>query len=116
MPRPVLIVTGLAMIVSTFLVAGWMMRRSMRMSDDPARLLFKWVLTGLVAAFLIFIGLGLGPDKTEFVVVPFAAVVAGIMLSFIWAPSIGALLAKPFTSLFDGGGQEPEAKPLYSTA
>ena len=116
MPRPILIVVGLGMIVSAFVVFGWMVRRSMRMSDDPARLLFKWILTGLVAAFLIFIGLGLGPDKTEFVVVPFAAVVAGIMLSFIWAPSIGALLAKPFTSLFDGGGQEPEAKPLYSTA
>lgn len=116
MPRPILIVVGLGMIVSAFVVFGWMVRRSMRMSDDPARLLFKWILTGLVAGFLIFIGLGIGPDNSGAAVIPFVALAAGVMLSIIWAPSIGALLAKPFTSMFDGGNEEPDAKPLYSTA
>jgi outer membrane protein assembly factor BamD (BamD/ComL family) len=37
-------------------------------------------------------------------------------MSILWAAQIGTLVAKPFTSLFDGGGQEMEPQPLYSIA
>lgn len=116
MPRPILIVVGLAMIVAAFVVSGWMLKRSLRNSDDPARLLFKWILTGLIAGFLICIGLGIGPDTYGAVAIPFAAVAAGVALTYVWAPSIGALVARPFTSMFDGGNEEPDARPLYSIA
>ena len=116
MPRPVLIAVGLAMILAAFGGFGWVLKRSLRSSDDPARLLFKWILTGLVAVFLIFTALGVGPDSVGAVAIPFVALAAGIALTFIWAPSLGAMLARPLTSMFDGGNEEPDAKPLYSIA
>ena len=116
MPRPILIAVGLAMILGAFIGFGWMLKRSLRSSDDPARLLFKWILTGLLAGFLIFTALGVGPDSVGAVAIPFVALAAGIALTFIWAPSLGAMLAKPLTSMFDGGNEEPDAKPLYSIA
>ena len=39
-----------------------------------------------------------------------------IVLAFIWAPSIGHTLFSPILSAIDGGSEEPDAVPLYSTA
>jgi tetratricopeptide (TPR) repeat protein len=37
-------------------------------------------------------------------------------MSVIWAPSLAAALARPITSMFDGGDKELEPQPLYSAA
>ena len=37
-------------------------------------------------------------------------------MSVTWAPHLGAWLAKPLTSMFDGGETELEPQPLYSAA
>ncbi len=39
-----------------------------------------------------------------------------VVLSFMWTQHISELLASPITNLFDGGHEQPDKKPLYSTA
>jgi tetratricopeptide (TPR) repeat protein len=99
-------------LVLGILVAGliWLIVRSTRNAEDPARMAFKWCLTlGVVVVMAVAVPLlsvfGL------FVIVGCAAV-----LSYMWTPHIGEVFAKPLTSLFDGGNLAPEPRPLYSVA
>lgn len=45
-----------------------------------------------------------------------AAAGLGIILAAIWATSLGQIVARPFTSILDGGDTQPELRPLYSMA
>jgi tetratricopeptide (TPR) repeat protein len=109
--------TVLSVVSALFVfgAVGWLLVRVLKRSDDPARLIFKWILTGLIAAGLIAFALatrgGLGA-----VAAPFACVLAAIILAPIWAPHLGAWLARPLTSMMDGGADSAEPVPLYSIA
>ena len=110
----VLRVIALAVAVSAI---GWFLFRCLKRTDDPARLIFKWVLTALVVCVLLF---WLGPFATQseagaFIGVPLVAA-CGIVLTIIWRHNIAELIAKPFTSLYDGGSEEPIPQPFYSIA
>lgn len=88
--------------------------RAFRRSEDPVKLLVKWVVTGICAGLIGWLASGSGPFGAVYAVlisVPFA-----IVLAFIWGPHIGRMLASPITSAMDGGGEEPDPVPLYSTA
>lgn len=94
---------------------GWFLIRTLKRTEDPARLIFKWVLSlavlggiGALAAATL--------DSYGGVVVPFACVAAGVVLTVLWAPNIGTMLAKPISSLYDGGDEEAVPEPLYSIA
>jgi tetratricopeptide (TPR) repeat protein len=39
-----------------------------------------------------------------------------VVISYLGSPLLGQLIAKPLTSLFDGGNDPPEPRPLYSIA
>lgn len=87
-------------------------------SDDPARMLVKWLLTGLMLYVLIWkVGavVGKGGYGGAFVGIPLTAV-CGLILAIIWRHNITDLIASPFASLYNGGNVPPEPKPLYSTA
>jgi tetratricopeptide (TPR) repeat protein len=43
-------------------------------------------------------------------------VIGGLILSLVWTSQISALVISPLTSLFDGGNERLEPKPLYSIA
>ena len=109
-----LLLTILGAIIFTGAL-GWLMVRTLQRTVDPAKLIFKWILTLLVLAGVGALARAL-LDSVGGVVVPFACVAAGIILSVIWAPHLGAILAKPLSSLYDGGDLEPEPEPLYSIA
>jgi tetratricopeptide (TPR) repeat protein len=109
-----LLLTILGAIVFTGAL-GWLMVRTLQRTVDPAKLIFKWILTLLVLAGVGALARAL-LDSFGGVVVPFACVAAGVILSVIWAPHLGAILAKPLSSLYDGGDLEPEPEPLYSIA
>ena len=114
MPRPLSIAIGLLMILAVLAGFSWWLWRCLKNSDDPPKLLFKWGVTllCLVGLALLVIGVeGLGR-----VAVPFIIVAIGIVMSILWTPHIGELVAKPFTSMFDGGSQELEPQPFYSIA
>ena len=64
--------------------------------------------------------LWVGPFATSsqggaFIGVPLAAA-CGIVLAVIWRHNIADLVAKPFSSLYDGGSEEPVPHPAYSIA
>lgn len=94
--------------------AVWTVRRA----DDPARMIFKWVLTAPVAALILLVVaplVGRGDHSAAFLGVPLAAL-SGLLLAFIWAPNLVELVSSPIASLYDGGNVPPEPKPAYSVA
>ena len=97
----------LGLIAATFV-------RAFRKSADPVRLAVKWIVTLLFASVLFWFARGGGPFGTISAVL--LSVPMAIVLAFIWAPSIGHTLFSPILSAIDGGSEEPDAAPLYSTA
>lgn len=96
----------------------WMVIRSLKKTEDPAQLVFKWILTGVAMLYMIFFVLPMvaqGGYSGAFGGVP-AAAVGGLFLALIWRHNIAMMIAKPFGSLYDGGDQQVEAKPFYSAA
>jgi outer membrane protein assembly factor BamD (BamD/ComL family) len=104
-----------------FLLGGaltaWFIWRTLKKSDDPGRMLFKWIATAVVLVILLVFGASLGRlGYAGAFIVPIGAAAFGVVLGIIWAPHIGALLARPFTSFYDGGDTEVELRPFYSIA
>src|SRR5438876_6869827 len=99
-------------LLGSMAVIGWAMWHWLKRSDDPARLIFKWTITAgvLVVCGVTTARIGWSPA------LPGVAAVFGILLTFIWGTSFGEMLARPFTSLFDGSGTEAKPTPLYSIA
>ncbi len=96
---------------------AWLFWRALKRSDEPARLVFKWLFTLFMLWFMFF------------VVVPqfrqggFAAIAAlglagiwGLAMAITWRNSLIDLVANPIASLYDGGKEEVEPKPYYSIA
>ena len=96
---------------------GWLFIHKLKNSDEPAKLIFKWLITMPVIAGYVFLVVpmvrngGFGAMAGFFI-----AVVLGNVMVIVWAPSITSLIAKPFASLYDGGDEPPEPKPYYSIA
>jgi len=111
-------VRGTVLLALALCAVGWFMVRCLKRSDDPARLIFKWVLTaGVVGLVIWFVGpmVAEGGYGGAFIGVPLCAVV-GIALTIIWRHNIADLIAKPFANLYDGGSVEPIPHPAYSVA
>jgi tetratricopeptide (TPR) repeat protein len=111
------LVRGIVLLALALSAIGWFLWYCLKRSDDPARLIFKWILTVSVVCGLLFY---VGPFATSsaagaFIGVPLAAA-CGIVMTIIWRHNIGDLIAKPFTSLFDGGTEPPIPRPFYSIA
>lgn len=94
---------------------GWLAVRCLKRTQDPASLIFKWVLTVTLVGAVWWLAAQLRHSWGALAVV-LIGVVVGVVISTLWAPHLGALLAKPFTALYDGGDEEPEPQPFYSVA
>ena len=96
---------------------GWFGYWCLKRSDDPARLVFKWILTALVLVYIVKVvgpsarGGGLG----AIMFLPYAGA-AAVALILIWRKAIAGLIANPFGNLYDGGTAQYEARPAYSIA
>lgn len=103
----------IAFVVLVCIVA-WRWLKGSR--DTPFRLIAKWIISGLVIAFLVF---GIMPTAmgggAGALMVPLIAV-CGLILAILWTPNITAFLARPFGNLIDGGDQEADPEPFYSIA
>jgi tetratricopeptide (TPR) repeat protein len=106
--------------------------------SNPSKLIFLCLLFGAAFAGLVFLSVWKARERGPIVVkwiitVPsivamafsvrlfgafgvFLIVFCAIILSFLWAPHIGAALASPITSALDGGDTPPDLKPFYSIA
>jgi tetratricopeptide (TPR) repeat protein len=101
-------ILSLLFVLACFGYAGY---RTLDKSTDPARLVFKWVLTVVVIFTGIYTVRQFPPTGWPGVAAAFAVVVG-----IIWGTSIGEMVAAPLTGMFDGGGGEAEKKPMYSYA
>src|SRR6267154_546261 len=112
------IVRGILFLVMLVATIGWVVVRSVQKADDPARMIFKWVLTLGMLMIMFWKVLPIvsqGGYTGAFGGIPLTAV-CGLVLAIIWRHSIASLVAKPFSSLYDGGDQEVEPRPAYSIA
>lgn len=97
---------------------GWFLWRTLKRTEDPPRLIFKWILTVIAVGVLLRVVMPIvaqGGYGGAFVGIPATAVV-GLFLAIVWRYNIAMFFAKPFASLYDGGTEEPEKKPFYSSA
>jgi tetratricopeptide (TPR) repeat protein len=98
-----------------FLAAmGWVFWQAFRRSDDRVKLVIKWVLTAICIGGLCLIGPAAWSTGVV-IVLPLVAAI-GLVLAIIWRGSITDLIARPFASLYDGGNEPPDPKPMYSIA
>lgn len=108
------IIRGTVLLIIIVGLLGWALIRALKRSDDPVRLLFKWVLTAGVGGFINWKIAPLALAN-PLIGVPLAAM-CGLVLTIIWRHNIADLVAKPFGSLYDGGDVEIEPQPYYSIA
>ncbi|HXG46770.1 MAG TPA: tetratricopeptide repeat protein [Methylomirabilota bacterium] len=110
----------LVLLIAATLVAfaGWLVVRGVRRSEDPARILFKLVLTLVIVAALGYFTWRNRESNSpvDKIGVLLVCVAAAVGLGAYWTPQIGAALARPLTSLFDDGDTPPEPQPFYSIA
>jgi tetratricopeptide (TPR) repeat protein len=111
------IVRGIVLLVIALSFLGRVQIRCLKRSDEPRKLLLKWVITVPVVWFLVAVVAPMalrGGNYTRFCL-PLMAVCA-VALIILWRRSIAELAAKPFTMLYDGGSQDWIPKPGYSIA
>lgn len=97
---------------------GFLTLKTLRHSEDPALLIFKWILTAIVAGFLVLYVapiVAAGGYGGALVGIPLTAV-CGLVLAIVWRKNIANLVANPIGNLYDGGTAEYEARPVYSHA
>ena len=107
-------VLGLAVLLT---VVGWVGLRTVKRSEDPPRLIFKWIFTAAVVGFMVKVAV------PEFEKGGYDAIhglsltlICGLAMAVTWRHSIIEIIIKPLTSIFDGGDEEPDLKPGYSIA
>jgi len=94
-------------------LAVWLLKRS----DDPPKLIFKWIVTGVALWFEFFVALpnfGAGGFAALYGLA--VALLSSIVMVVTWRHGIIDLIANPIASLYDGGKVEIESKPYYSIA
>jgi tetratricopeptide (TPR) repeat protein len=105
------ILTDLATLLILVAVGGFLAWKSLHKSVEPAKLLFKWILSVVLIGGTILLGRHLPPFLWPPLVVPLA-----IVMSFMWAPGLASLLVSPLTNAIDGGDIPPDPQPFYSIA
>ncbi len=99
------------------LAIGWFFFRALKRSEDPPKLIFKWIFTAIAFWFLFKVAM---PQFAKGGMSAMAgltlALIVGLCMAATWRYSIASIFAKPFGSLYDGGDEEVEPKPFYSIA
>ncbi len=114
----------LFLLVLAVLALGWVVCQAQKEGADRTRRLLRWLLSVglLVVVVLLMRKLGRLNDNgmfaNFFVVLFLVGVIAlcAIVFGLLWAPQFGSWVARPIMSLFEGGSQEIEPRPLYAIA
>jgi tetratricopeptide (TPR) repeat protein len=96
---------------------GWLIVYTIKRAEEPSWMALKWVVTIIVACLMYWQAFPLAGQggMAAFSGISLA-MFYGIIMAITWRHNIGGLLAKPFSSLYDGGDLEIEPRPLYSIA
>ena len=111
------ILLTILMIFGMVAGVGWVLWRTLKKSDDPPKLIFKWGVSIIVIGYLVrnvmpdVAGGGMGAIGGIL-----QTCVIGLVMAIIWRHNIAMMIAKPFGSLYDGGDEADVPKPFYSTA
>ncbi len=106
------------LMILVFGLLLWLFYRELDRSENRIALVLRWVLSAGIIAYLIWKVSPLmdsADPNTKFSAIA-QACVCGLVLAVFWRGSIGALVARPFESLYSGGETEVEPKPFYSVA
>jgi tetratricopeptide (TPR) repeat protein len=103
-------IIGIAGIIVIVGAVAYGIFRSLRISEDPARLIAKWIITIGLLIFGVWFSKGFGP------IAPLIMLLFAVPSGLIWAPAVGEFVARPLTNMFDGGGAEVTPQPIYSIA
>jgi len=101
---------------------GWVTWRWLKATDDPARLIFKWVLSAFGLVGVVADGIYLrnaiehGLDYGAAFFGAICAALLGLYFAAIWRHEIAGLVAKPFGALYDGGNAQLDPQAYYSIA
>ena len=98
--------------------SGWLFWRALKKSDEPLRLVWKWVITAILLGAMFKMALPVVFQGHQMSVIAGMLMVAAlaIIIGITWAPNWASMLVSPLTNAFDGGAEEPEARPVYSAA
>ena len=95
----------------------WLFWRALKQSDDPPKLIFKWVITIPVIAGFVWVIVPIVKNGGWGAVAGiFMAWVFGSVMFIIWRHSITDIIANPIASLYTGGNEPPKPEPHYSAA
>jgi tetratricopeptide (TPR) repeat protein len=111
-------IKGLLVLVLSVGLIGGLIVYSVKKAEDSARMIFKWILTVAILTIAYFFVLPMFNDMgygAAFGGIP-ATATCGLALAIIWRTTIAGWIAKPFSSLYDGGDEEPEPRPAYSVS
>lgn len=111
------LVISIVLMLLAAVAVGWVFWRTLKRSEDPARLIFKWVLTAVILGYMArYVLPDVASGGEAALVGIMQTVVIALVMAIIWRHSIAAMIAKPFAALYDGGNEEDVPKPFYSTA
>lgn len=112
----------IALLVAGGPISVWLAIRMIRQSEDQRRLFFQLGWTALTVMVILALCRYLkgkidgGVDYGMALISGGAIAGMGIAMAAIWRRNIAEWIAKPFGSIYDGGGQEVDRQPLYSIA
>jgi tetratricopeptide (TPR) repeat protein len=117
MQRAFDIVLGTVGLVVTIGLVGWLCFFTLKRSDDPVKLLFKWIFSAVVVWFEFTTAapaFARGGFDAIFGLI--LTLLSGLAMAITWRHSITDLIANPIGALYDGGKEQIEPKPFYSVA
>src|SRR5690349_4673613 len=116
------IILSIGSLLIVLALVGWGLWVWLKRSDDPPRLIFKWVLSAIGLVGLVAVGIYIrnGIERGVDYGVAFFGVgllgALGIYFTLIWRHELAGLVAKPFGALYDGGNAELDPQAYYSIA
>jgi len=118
MDRTLGFIRGIIILLLFFGAFVWCLWRSVRKSNDPARTLFRWVMSCIlvVGGLITIVHFGGDGDTSGQLVALVATLGFAFMLGIIWVPAMASRVGDWFGNLYTGGGTPADPTPFYSVA
>lgn len=90
---------------------------SLKKSDEPARLIARWIVTFLMVGGMFKIAVPMLFTSQAGAIAGVLIIAAcGVIIGITWASNWTEIALSPLTNAFDGGNEPVEEKPVYSGA